>query len=777
MLHRIDRVGRVGRVATLAALAVVVVALVALLTERWVVVGYAFALAILAGALVLRLGWWWAFDPVAAQLEELTRARNTLGEQLEVARAEARTRPSDVASPVKGRPSDPAAPKNRPESSGQFARMVEARTASENAARAAQLAALRDVGVRSGLRQAALAMEKVSELGPDEAGLRLLMSIGHSASVRAQDLANAFERRADGLPERTSDSESRREPFALREDIAASARALGCEVALRFSTNFPAQALADRVLFRLGLGAALLAVADSGPEGAELLIEASHEDLMGANVTVKIAVSATGAQTIGDLECYVSHQSADNPGKADKIRPELLGLSQLVELDGGHLFGDAAATQLAFTLPVVRYKRVTGTTLYGLGTLSDRTVLVVDPRPIGRVTICEQLAAWRLAPKGVGGVAEALEAARSQRANAGRFDLVVVSGFLGDQPNVVLELSEHLALFGTNNVISLEDVETMCQPLPPELAELVGDDDEPLDTTALVLRRMPRPPSPNDLIELLTEVLVAPPEVHREVQPRGPGLSLLVAEDNTVNQTLMMKMLERRGHTVRVVNNGADLVDRLSESPGAFDAVFVDIQMPIMDGYESTAVIRLREAQSKRPRITIIAVTAHAMGGERQRCLEAGMDGYLAKPFGETELTEVLDAIAARPKPEDAGPAPARSPDEIFDRQHVLELASGDMDFLRGLIDLFSESAPRLVTQISAHLAKSEPDAAYKKAHQLKGSIGNFGADRAREAAAEVEHLGRTGEIAAATARLPHLEAEVQALVAGLRALVREVAG
>jgi|GEM_PF-6362260 len=762
MLHPIDRV---GRVAALAALAVIVVALVALLAQRWVVVGFAFALAIVAGGLVLRLGWGWALTPIAWQIEEVTRTRDTLSELLEVARAEARTRPSDVANPIKSRPSDPGAAKHRPEASGQFPRMVETtRTPTEAAVRAAQLATLYTVGQRSSLRQAALAMEKVSELAPDEAGLRLLMSIGYSASVRGQDLLGAFERRADGLPERTSESESRREPFALREDIAANARALsfelGCEVALRFSNNFPAAALADRVLFRLALTSMLLAAAESGREGAELLIEASHEDLTGANVSVKVAVSATGAATIGELPRYVSHS-------ADTGLPALLALSHLVELDGGHVYGDSSASQLGFTLPVVRYKRITGTTLYGLGTLSERTVLVIDPRPIGRVTICEQLAAWRLAPKGVGSVAEAIEVARDLRANAGRFDLVVVSGFVGDQPSVVLELTEHLPLFGSNTVLSLEDIETMCQPLPPELGE----------RSDMVLRRLPRPPSPIELVELLTKLLVAPPEVHRDTQPRGPGLSLLVADDNTVNQTLMMKILERRGHTVRVANNGADLVDRLSESPGEFDAVFLDIQMPVMDGYEATAVIRLREAQNRRPRVTIIAVTAHALGGERERCFEAGMDGYLAKPIAEDELTEVLEAIASRPKPGDAAPPPPRSPDEVFDRHHVLELAAGDMEFLKGLIDLFGQSAPKLVTQITAHLAHGESDAAYKKAHQLKGSIGNFGADRAREAAADVEHLGRKGETAAASERVPHLKAEVEALVTSLRALVREVAG
>jgi len=608
------------------------------------------------------------------------------------------------------------------------------------------------------MRQAALAMEKAAEPEPHSEGLRFLLSLGHSASVRGQDLLLGLDAEIalDAL------AHPQREPFPLREDIAGLARALafelGCEVALRFSPNFPAQVTGNRRLLRLATAATVLTCAEHGPQGAELLIEASHEDLNITDVTVRFAVSATGAPTIGELPLHRSHA-------ADKALPALLGLSQLVELAGGQVDSNGAATQLGYSLPVVRYKRITGSTLYGLGALIDRSVLVVDPRSIGRLTICEQLAAWRLSPTGVAGVAEALTVVERARVDGERLDLVVVSGFLGEQPEIVRQLAEQLALVGQARVISLEDIETLCRPVAADLAEM----------PALALRRMPRPPSPNELIAVLTELLVPRP-VHREVPARGPGLSLLVAEDNVVNQTLMMKMLERRGHSVRVADNGADLVDRLWEAPGEFDAVLMDIQMPVMDGLEATAVIRLREAQSQRPRMPIIAVTAHAMGGERERCLEAGMDGYLAKPIVERELTALLEAIAAQPRPGTGPEAPVRSTTEVFDRRRVLELAAGDMDFLRGLVALFGDDAPRLVSQVADHLAAGDAEAAYRKAHQLKGSIGNFGADRACTAAAELEELARNGEVARAAAKVAPLQREVDTLVSGLRALIREVA-
>jgi CheY-like chemotaxis protein len=257
---------------------------------------------------------------------------------------------------------------------------------------------------------------------------------------------------------------------------------------------------------------------------------------------------------------------------------------------------------------------------------------------------------------------------------------------------------------------------------------------------------------------------------------------VLVAEDNMVNQTLLMKMLERHGHSVRVVANGADLVDRLWESPDAYDVALVDIQMPVMDGYEATTVIRLREEQFERKRIPIVAVTAHTMGGERERCIEAGMDGYLSKPVSDKELTAILESVLAERQlapssvdaDDDAAAGGARA-GEPFDREHVLDIAAGDMEFLSGLVDIFADTAPTLVDEIARHIADGQSDGVYRKAHQLKGSISNFRAVRARSVAARIEELGVNSDLDAAAALMGELRSRLDELVSALQALAREM--
>jgi CheY-like chemotaxis protein len=122
-------------------------------------------------------------------------------------------------------------------------------------------------------------------------------------------------------------------------------------------------------------------------------------------------------------------------------------------------------------------------------------------------------------------------------------------------------------------------------------------------------------------------------------------LRVLVAEDNPVNQKLAQHLLERRGHTPILVTNGREAVDALRANE--FDLVLMDLQMPEMDGFEATASIRTRERQGSAPRVPIVALTAHAMQGDRQRCMDADMDGYVAKPIKPVELFEVIDRVMA----------------------------------------------------------------------------------------------------------------------------------
>lgn len=634
------------------------------------------------------------------------------------------------------------------------------------------LSPLIDLSIRSALRQAALALDQADALGagsapdPPHVGIPLLLKLGHSAAIRAQELmtrAHEGQVRDPTSPARQLPLHTEDEPFSLREDIVACARALGFElgreVALRFGGDFPSQVTTDRPLLRLLLTTLILEVAAERDDGTELLIEVSHDDFMAPRIELQIAVSATGDATIGPLAAY-------EPGQ--RRRPRRDTLAALIEQIGGRL--RARDGQLAVVFDAERVRRMTGNTLYGLGALEGFSVLVIDPRPIGRVTICEQLAGWRLAPTGLPSVEEGFGAARRAHRDNAPFDLILLAGFGSDQHRVLGELIPRLPTSGTIKIISLESIELAAAPLPAELQP----------ATEIALRRLPNPPSPTELIKLLVTLLAPEPDAAEVPARSESGLSVLVAEDNPVNQTLLAKLLERHGHSVRVVANGADLVDRLWEAPDAYDVALVDIQMPVMDGLEATTVIRLREAQFKRPRIPIIAVTAHAMGGERERCLEAGMDGYLSKPISGGGLTALIDELVAerRSADEEAAAAEARraaGSSDVFDRHHVLEIAAGDMEFLKQLVDIFAETAPALLDGIERHLGARESEGAYRAAHQLKGSISNFGAEPARLLAARIEELGFNGQFAEASALMDELRGKLDELLVALRALVQEL--
>ncbi|HRE91673.1 MAG TPA: response regulator, partial [Myxococcota bacterium] len=277
---------------------------------------------------------------------------------------------------------------------------------------------------------------------------------------------------------------------------------------------------------------------------------------------------------------------------------------------------------------------------------------------------------------------------------------------------------------------------------------------------------------PTDLLEVATGALAPAPRARAAEAARAhSGLTVLVAEDNPVNQAFIVKLLERRGVSMILANNGADALDRVQETPDDFDAILMDLQMPVMDGYEAAAVLRLREAQASSRRIPIIAITAHALDGERERCLEAGMDDYLSKPVDEAGLFAALDRVTRRKVQGDAPIAHQ----EAFDRARVLDFAAGDKSFLSNLVSLFADTSPRQLQAIREAIEARSGQALYRAAHQLKGSVSNFGAANAYALASQLEALGKADNLEAAGPILESLEAELAAVRAGLARLLTEL--
>ncbi|HEV3005359.1 MAG TPA: response regulator, partial [Pirellulales bacterium] len=244
-------------------------------------------------------------------------------------------------------------------------------------------------------------------------------------------------------------------------------------------------------------------------------------------------------------------------------------------------------------------------------------------------------------------------------------------------------------------------------------------------------------------------------------------LKLLLAEDNAVNQKLVVRLLEKRGHQVTIATNGREAVAALEREP--FDVVLMDVQMPELGGFEATAAIRQGE-RARGGHVPIVAMTAHAMKGDRERCLEAGMDGYIAKPVQARELFEAveqaLDAGSPAAAPPAAGPGP--------DLDGALDKLAGDHDLLQELVALFLDEWPRWRDEIDRALAAGDTERLKRLGHTVKGAMGQLGVDAAFEAARRVEAVG--GDLEGAREACAELKTEIERVTPWLAACVNSQA-
>jgi CheY-like chemotaxis protein len=248
-----------------------------------------------------------------------------------------------------------------------------------------------------------------------------------------------------------------------------------------------------------------------------------------------------------------------------------------------------------------------------------------------------------------------------------------------------------------------------------------------------------------------------------------PALRILLVEDHPVNQTLALRLLEKEGHTVVIAGNGKDALDKLP-SAGPFDLALMDIEMPEMDGFETTAVIRQRERQTGA-HLPIIAMTAHALKGDRERCLAGGMDGYVSKPIRTEELAAAINGLLGEAVAAGPGVPAGDNGAALVDRAKALEYVAGDERLLRELVDLFARDCPGLLTELDEALARGELPRLRRLAHTLKGSLELFGARAAFEAAWTLERLAQAGDLAEARRAHPALLEEVRRVQPALAAL------
>ncbi len=242
-----------------------------------------------------------------------------------------------------------------------------------------------------------------------------------------------------------------------------------------------------------------------------------------------------------------------------------------------------------------------------------------------------------------------------------------------------------------------------------------------------------------------------------------PSLHVLLAEDSLVNQKLAVALLEGQGHTVALAGNGKEAV--AAAGTGKFDLLLMDVQMPEMDGLEAAAEIREREQQTGT-HLPIIAMTAHALKGDRERCLAAGMDDYVAKPIHADELFAAIDTVVLDRKRD--SPAGHPIPQDVVNWAEALKTVQGNRKVLKSMTEAALEEIPQLVTAIRQTIANGDNAGLRFAAHTLKGSVRYFGASQVCQHAAKLEDMGRKAESAGAEAILASLDAELARVTAAL---------
>ena len=411
-----------------------------------------------------------------------------------------------------------------------------------------------------------------------------------------------------------------------------------------------------------------------------------------------------------------------------------LGLSittQLVKLMGGRIWVDSEVGRgssfhftLRFGRAQVEVKSRRNIDLRGL------PALIVDDNATNRRILEESLRKWGMEPTSASSGLDALRLVEAAVKEGKPYRLVLLDMQMPEMDG--LEVARRL-----QGMPSLCEMSVMMLSSEDQISSIQKCRE------AGIVRHLVKPVRQADLRTAIIEVLEAredrhtarPPEAKpAEEKPADRSLRILLAEDNAVNQRLAMRLLEKRGHTVTLAANGREAVAQFLR--GSFEAILMDVQMPEMDGFEAAAAIRKRELETGG-HIPIMAMTAHAMQGDRERCLSAGMDGYVSKPVGPEELFRELERLVPA--------AGRRTPANSEDLGVMRNRAMNDPALVRELVGVLLSNLPAQVAALEGAVSSREPANVALSAHALKGAISNFGVIPATKAVRILDDLGRNG--------------------------------
>ncbi len=567
------------------------------------------------------------------------------------------------------------------------------------------------------------------------------------------------------------------------ELLGPSAGDKGLELAVMIEPDVPELARGDRLRLRQVL-TNLAANAIKFTEEGEVLVRVACVERTSQSISLRIEVKDTGIgiEPSGIERLFESFTQADasttrNHGGSG------LGLTisqQLVELMDGEIGAESTpgeGTTFWFTIrlgtchtpPRERQRRLD---------LSGLRVLVVDDNATNREILETHLRSWGMEPQSAVGAAHALDLLGAATTFP---DLAILDFQMPGMDGIDLARliraepaleSMRLLILSSVGMKDASAAEAgidalLTKPVRRSLlfdsiaSVMAGDSMEPegLGGNPEGFSR----PAP-DYADLPTVAASSAPE-----EEGGDGrVDILVAEDNAVNQMVAVLNLEKRGYRVHVAGDGHEAIELLARTPYA--AVLMDCQMPKMDGYEATAAIRRREGTGRH--IPIIAMTAHAMKGDRDKCIVAGMDDYLSKPL----RADALDVVLARWAPLKAptvpdGAKPGVSRDDLLDRAVIAEVRTGiPTEALLMVIDTFEAEIAKLAPEISDAVRAGDGEALKDAAHALKGASANLGAAQVAHLSGRLEELAHVGDFDGAPALAEELARSLRDTPAALRA-------
>jgi len=561
--------------------------------------------------------------------------------------------------------------------------------------------------------------------------------------------------------------------FSLREHVRDSLRSLavrahgtGIELICHIPDDVPEAVLGDPLRFRqvlLNLVGNAIKFTDQG----EIVVRVRVETRTAAETLLRVSVSDTGIgipkeQQAAIFEAFTQADGSMTP----RYEGTGLGLAisaQLVEMMGGRIWvesdlGRGSTFHFEIRLGLDADGDIPTTTIDAAAVRGVRC-LVVDDNATNRLVLVELLRSWEMDATAVGGGDEALSVLHAAARSGGPFAVAILDGQMPGMDGVTL----------AGRVRG--DVDLQATALI-----LLTSSDQPGDAARCreigVAAYLTKPVVvPWDLLRCIRGALAGNggPERIRAVAkerstPEAAGLRILVADDNAVNCTVVKHLLEKLGHVVLAVADGQQVLDALERD--RFDLVLMDLQMPEMDGLEATRAIRTAESDSGR-HLPIIALTAHAMKGDRERCLAAGMDGYVSKPVHAAELLAAIEALVPQPRPAE--------PDT--EARVTLRQIGDDPERLLDVVTFLQRDNRRLLQEIRDGVLRGEARMVQRAAHRLKGSLGLLGTtmgDAAGAAAATLEAMCRAGDLRAAGEVLVDLETRVAEVEPDLASLAAE---